>query len=297
LEREVVGKQVKARNKGCGPGIPTLGAESYQHKFDITAPATPEARLWEGYGTALKPAYEPVLLAMKPNDGTYAQNALKYRVAGLNIDAGRIPSDNIAGTSRSYSSGAGWDRPWKHDENASEKTYQAKLKGNRKAIENGRFPANMIIDSEVAAMLDEQSGISRSSRNMRGLQGRHDVASPQTRNIKNYSNTERGHSDRGGASRFFYCAKASSSERGKFNDHPTVKPLKLITYLLGLLKPPGGGTVIDPFGGSGTTALAARSAGLRWMLCELEEKSCRIAIERFLEACRADNLDRLKRPF
>jgi site-specific DNA-methyltransferase (adenine-specific) len=96
--------------------------------------------------------------------------------------------------------------------------------------DSGRFPANLLLDEEAAAILDEQSGMLTSG-------------------------------DSGGASRFFYCAKASKSDRGDGNNHPTVKPLKLMEYLCTLTKTPTGGSVLDPFLGSGTTAIAAINTG------------------------------------
>ncbi|MCP4540603.1 MAG: site-specific DNA-methyltransferase [Chloroflexi bacterium] len=113
--------------------------------LDITAPATPLAARWEGYGTALKPAVEYILCFRKPRAGrTFAQCAREFGSGGLDVDAGRVKSGgNVAGTSRSHSTPQeGWDRPWRHDKEAAERTYAAKLEGNRKAVELGRFPPN-----------------------------------------------------------------------------------------------------------------------------------------------------------
>ena len=170
--------------------------------------------LWRGWGTGLKPAWEPIVVAMKPLDGTFERSAGKWGVAGFNIDGGRIASaTNSAG--------------------------------------QGRWPANVIFDEEAARMLDEQSGILTSGkpqgirRAINRVYGRFPQGTPIT-----------GYGDSGGASRFFYCAKASRSERGDGNDHPTVKPLKIMEYLCRLTRTPSGGIVLDPFLGSGTTALA-----------------------------------------
>ncbi len=231
------------------------------------SPNTPEAELWNGWGTHLKPSFEPILLAMKPNEKTYAQNALKHGVAGLNIDGGRIETEeSLSFGSRELGDGVKYGKCIPSTEG----------KQNLK----GRFPANIIFDEEAARLLDEQRGESKSVMGKRGLQGRHDVSSPETQNIKLYTNGVRGHQDFGGASRFFYCAKASKSERGEGNNHPTVKPLKLIEYLCNLLKTPTGGIVLDPFAGSGSTALACESTQQNWTLIEKSEKYCEIAAKR-----------------
>ena len=292
-------------------------------KCDITAPATPEAEAWNGWGTHLKPAYEPVLLAMKPNDGTYAANALKHGVAGLNIDGGRIETEENL-------NGGGYSQPTgKANIVSGDKRTGAALGMNdhNKKVKTefkqpkGRFPANVILDEEAARLLDEQSGVSKSTG------GKKDIVSAN----------KGGLGDQGGASRFFYCAKASKAERNEgcegldveevvvfsegkagrcpvhgnsnpsglntyscgcqiqyskqrkeikkqSNSHPTVKPLKLVQYLCNLLKTPTGGTILDPFGGSGTTALAAHSVGMGWILCEMEEEYCEIAAKRIESA-------------
>lgn len=205
--------------------------------------------IWEPYGTSLKPAYEPIILAMKPLDGTFAENAQTWGVAGINIESSRIGTDNTQAP-----------------------TYRM----TSKEISGGgfaRWPANVILDEEAGEDLDKMSGI--------------------------------------GASRFFYCAKASPHERnrgldgmpivksskigefkenpgrkapkssyGKQNFHPTVKPLSLMKYILTLLAPPGDPIVLDPFAGSGTTLLAAKELGIRAMGIELETEYCEIAKNR-----------------
>jgi site-specific DNA-methyltransferase (adenine-specific) len=222
-----------------------------------------DAKRWEGWGTALKPAYEPIIMAMKPNEGSYTENALKWNVAGLNIDGGRIGisrgvkeiniKENSGGFQRE---GFGCD-------------------GKLQELNKGRFPANVILDEEAAKILDKQSRIN--------------------------------------ASRFFYCAKASNSERnmgceelplkkateltgrkeesigqncalakqrskrGYRNTHPTVKPLKLMEYLCILTKMPTDGIVLDPFVGSGTTCMAAKKAGRNYIGIEKEAEYCKIA--------------------
>lgn len=206
--------------------------------LDITAPSTPEAVQWDGWGTALKPANEPICLARKPlAEATIAANVLKWGTGALNIEACRIPvdpavDDMLRTTNRAKRQSQTWE------EGSGFKNEANSLTGVRA---EGRFPANILLDEEAAAMLDEQTGFGAS----------------------------------GGASRFFYVAKASKSERGENNLHPTVKPLKLMRYLVRLITPPGG-TVLDPFAGSGTTLLAAEREGFDSVGIEMNPEYCEI---------------------
>jgi site-specific DNA-methyltransferase (adenine-specific) len=145
---------------------------------------------------------------------------------------------------------------------------------------SGRYPANLILDEEAAELLDQQSGVSKSVRSYRGKR----PLSPSVVGDRNYlenSKMPRGHNDTGGASRFFYIAKASKSERtcnGQVsNTHPTIKPLKLCEYLCILTKTPTGGIVLDPFAGSGTTCMAAKKTGRDFIGIEKEEEYVKIA--------------------
>jgi len=212
---------------------------------------------WVGWKShSLKPAYEPIIMAMKPNEGSYVKNALKWGVAGLNIDGGRIGNEKIKTHHAPKGTFAGGEQ-----NRGSDTNYY---------LNQGRFPANVILDEEAAKMLDEQSGIN--------------------------------------ASRFFYVAKASKKERniglegmplkkaggmlgrnnGSFdgkitynqNNHPTVKPLKLMEYLCILTKTPTGGIVLDPFAGSGTTCMAAKKTGRNYIGIELEKEYVEIAKKR-----------------
>lgn len=216
---------------------------------------------FEGYGTALKPAYEPIIIAMKPLDGTYAENAKKWDVGGINIDESRIASEPIkiglskAHLGNKYGCGKG-DR------------------GTKKEYTNnqGRWPANVIFNEEAADMLDEQSGVTKSKSG--GFSGNN----PGMWAGKN--KTERlGHTDSGGASRFFYCAKASSKERQGSN-HPTMKPISLMKYIITLLAPPNNPILLDPFCGSGSTLLAAKELGIQYIGIEKEKEYCEIAERR-----------------
>lgn len=232
----------------------------------ITAPATPQAKQWEGWGTALKPAVEPIILARKPlSEATVAENVLKWGTGALNIDGCRIGEN------------AGWCYPhgrggkgWGGRESLS-RNLTVPISANK-----GRWPANVLLDEEAAAMLDEQSGIrqggARPARRGPGTKGYHGWPNGTNDGV-------RIEYESGGASRFFYVAKASRSERtmgGKVeNNHPTVKPIKLMRYLCRLITPPGG-TVLDPFAGSGTTLLAAIQEGFSAIGIEREPEYCEI---------------------
>ena len=226
--------------------------------FSVTAPATPEAKQWEGWGTSLKPANEPVVLARKPIEGTVAANVLKWGTGGLHIDGGRIP---LNGERPPTGSG----KPVKG--NADIMSRALGNNGNITPAE-GRFPANIILDEVAAALLNEQSGesVSRSG----GRSGKN--ANPMSWEEDNQNRPRIGHNDTGGASRFFYCAKASQAER-KESKHPTVKPLDLMKYLCRLVTPPGG-LILDPFAGSGTTIQAAVEEGFRAVGIELRAEHC-----------------------
>ena len=225
------------------------------HDFYEQQAKSKEGELFEGYGTALKPAYEPVILAMKPCEGSYADNALKHSVAGLNIDGTRIgthedTSRRLGGTTESES---GWK-----SSNRSEVA----------GVGEGRWPANVLLDEEAAAMLDEQSGVTKSTG------GRTSTAQGYgERYGGNRQSTKQdpGFGDSGGASRFFYTAKASKRERnaglddGEANNHPTVKPIDLCEYLATLILPPQceGATrkLFVPFAGSGSEMCGGLLAG------------------------------------
>jgi DNA modification methylase len=215
-------------------------------------PVTDAARLWSGYGTALKPAYEPIVLAMKPLDGTFAENAQRHGVAGLNIDGGRIPANGDSlGGGRVSTKTEGWDRPWKHDKKAIAACIQRGQEAVAKAESLGRWPANVILDEAAGAMLDEQTGPQQSG----GTPAKRFAAKTKHAygEFNGQENPDGIGRTAGYVSRFFYCTKASASDR-RGSKHPTVKPLALIEYLCRLtMMPAGGGTVLDPFMGSGTT--------------------------------------------
>lgn len=240
----------------------------------ITAPATAAARQWEGWGTALKPAYEPIILARKPLIGTVAANVQAHRTGGLNIDACRIGTDG--GTAKgSFPNGS------------SVSAYGHGLNGGCDIVDlgKGRWPANVVLDEEAAAELDAQTGesTSRIGKPRAGASG------------DGWGMTKTGaeYADSGGASRFFYTAKASSAEReledGSRNTHCTVKPTDLMKWLVRLVTPPGG-VVLDPFMGSGSTGVACAEEGFRFIGIEREAEYHQIATKRLDAATRQGRL-------
>jgi site-specific DNA-methyltransferase (adenine-specific) len=271
-------------------------AEGAMQRQD-SGPATPEAKQWEGWGTALKPAFEPIVVARKPLMGTVAENVLTHGTGALNIDGSRIgtrPGEKFSGGLAAEHS-EGWDRPWKHDPDSIAKKQERIRETIEKAETLGRWPANVILDEYSAEILDEQSGV------------RSPGAFPKSANKRPGEHFEGGWQvqekeqritlDSGGASRFFYVAKASKRDRNEgleeleakysardngFSDkisdtnqprqnfHPTVKPTDLMRYLVKLVTPPNG-TVLDPFTGSGSTGKAAILEGFRFVGIELTE--------------------------
>lgn len=232
----------------------------------------PKAEQWQGWGSALKPAYEPIVMARKPLDGTIAANTLKWGVGGINIDGCRVELQLSGEYSRLGDNGT-WST-----KNAAKRVYKGGYAGDvvgSSAL--GRFPANFLHDGsdEVRALFPDSKGQqgdllnhTRHSESPNGIYGK---IPPKHDAIK------REESDTS-AARFFYCAKASQSERnmglpdGQFNRHATVKPLTLMRYLARLVTPPGG-TCLDPYMGSGTTGLACIAEGFDFIGMEMEEPS------------------------
>ncbi len=211
---------------------------------------------FRGRGTTLKPAWEPIVLAMKPTCGSYAKNAAIFGCGGLDIDGSRIGSSG--GRKRSHQA------PYPRNEDGREDRSQWARSGHAvETIDGGRWPANVMLDEDAAAVLDEQSGPSRSRRGRCGLKDRV-IGNGRTMNtfVSRYSAIG-GYDDKGGASRFFYVAKASKEERQGI-DHPAVKPLRLCEHLAGLVLPPERRTarrLLVPYSGSGSEMLGALKAG------------------------------------
>ena len=230
--------------------------DGYQIKV-TTAPATDAAKQWEGWGTALKPAFEPIVVARKPLIGTVAANVLAHGTGALNIDACRIAGEVPQVTQGMSASPSSWGIG---TEPRQSQPHDA-----------GRWPANVILDESQAAELDRQSGHSRDGVAVhRNRTADNDRANYSAYQLGQECGPDVSYGGEGGASRFFYTAKANSSERPRVGDvaHPTVKPLELMQYLVRLVTPPGG-VVLDPFAGSGTTAEACIIEGFRCITIEL----------------------------
>lgn len=261
-EREVIGENSNQR-PNSKEDLYTINGDK---KFNITAPATLDAKQWQGWGTALKPANEPIVVARKPLEKglTVAENVLKYGTGAINIDECRISTDELK--NKIYNN--------KGNNLSFGGTYG---KGTVQGNSIGRWPANIILDEEAAAALDlQQEGVSRffyvakaskSERNA-GLEGM-----PQ-RKLEDYAN---------GTKRKL-VAQAEGPKNPNLpraNHHPTVKPIKLMEYLIKLVTPPNG-TVLDPFAGSGSTGVAAVKLGFQFIGIERESEYVKIASKRIL---------------
>lgn len=226
---------------------------------------------WKGWGTALKPAHEPAVLARKPLCGTVADNVMTWGVGALNIDGCRISGD-----------------PWHRNDNGiGDPGMWAGLgqQHYREQHSSGRWPANVIFDEAAAQVLDEQSGYAKSNGGIRNNKKVMDMFLLGKNPILALS----PYHDSGGASRFFYVAKASKAEReagldsdsDRANHHPTVKPIELMRYLVRLVTPKGG-TVLDPFMGSGSTGCAAMLEGIDFVGIDITPEYVEIARRRIL---------------
>lgn len=294
-EREIIGySNAGAHNNGsgiapsdnrtdAGKGVFGEGHET----FALTAPSTSAAKQWSGYGSALKPAHEPVVLARKPLDGcTIAENVLRWGCGGLNIDGCRVEMK-----------GETWDK------NIGSPILGKNITGNSLCLSKddcfreiekwssplGRFPSNLIHDNSPAVLAEFAKAGERKTGHRSPTTGRENNGTFNA--CKETLNEFQG--SFGSASRFFmaceftpadyapivYYAKASKSDRGEGNTHNTVKPTSLIQYLCKLITPPGG-TILDPFGGSGTTGMAAIKEGFHYILIEKEPGYCEIARKR-----------------
>jgi site-specific DNA-methyltransferase (adenine-specific) len=269
-EREKIGDgQYASRRPRAGDGV-TIHMPAGD---PITAPATDAAKKWQGFGTALKPAWEPIILARAPLAGTVAATVCEHGTGALNIDGCRVDYKSDADKAGATPQGRCTAKPGalagtvQHDGPRSEFARPDQV---------GRWPANLIHDGsdEVLGIFPMQSG--------GGQPKRRGEAAMQ----KSYGGFAGGDAapgvgrSSGSASRFFYCAKASRAERGEGNVHPTVKPLALMRYLCRLITPPGG-LVLDPFAGSGSTLIAAVAEGFEAVGIEREAAYAEIARQRF----------------
>jgi DNA modification methylase len=257
---------------------------------------------WEGWGSSLKPAHEPICMARKPlSEKSIAENVLKWGTGGINIDDCRI------GFSENDDPRIGKGYEWESKAEPFGEANSTQIKEGWNS--EGRFPANIMFDEEAGKILDEQSGISKSTGSVRKKDTETDPSNMDFKH-KEGENSNPYAGQEGGASRFFYCPKVSKKERdmnmtgeekptrkwrddkgmkltgsgnprnemGK-NTHPTVKPIKLMEYLITLVTPKGG-VVLEPFMGSGSTGIAAKNLGMSFIGIEREEEYFEIAKQR-----------------
>ena len=229
---------------------------------------------WQGWGTALKPSWEPICLARKPLIGTVAGNVLQHGTGALNIDACRIEaSDEDKANINSKHAGMDpetYERPEGVSLNLSKRPMPLQ---QAQAHDLGRWPANLCHDGseEVLAGFPDSDSKGGGGSPASGYWGNAGGCDGMIRD------------DNGSAARFFYCAKATTDERGEGNTHPTVKPIALMRWLVRLVTPKGG-TVLDPFMGSGSTLLAAEAEQFNAIGCEMNEAYAAIAERRLRDA-------------
>lgn len=272
--------------------------------MEITAPSTEAAKQWNGWGTALKPAHEPIVLARKPLIGTVAENVLRHGTGGLNIDGCRIDFQSNEPDAR-----VGTDALWGGKRDKSPHTVSLPAADGIAMYKDGRWPANVIHDGsdEVLAGFPQTASGSGIKNPVGGVS--------MWERGSNWRDSGAYEGDSGSSARFFYCAKASQEDRneglddlpvlsagactdrkdgtaglnspragagrtnGSRNPHPTVKPTELMRYLCRLITPPKG-LVLDPFAGSGSTGKAARAEGFRFIGIEINEEYCKLAAAR-----------------
>ncbi len=316
-EREVVGFDTrKATQQTRAVDTPAYG-DYAGNPGAITAPATDAARQWQGWGTALKPALEPITVARKPLTGTVAENVQTYGTGALNVDGCRVGTDPSVDDPR-LGGGGTWSSA-KMAKNVYAGGYAGEQVGSSPL---GRWPANLIHDGSeevLACFPDTKSGkpgVRRKEHETSAMAGRLGVTGEQ----------EVGYGDVGSAARFFYCPKASKRDRdegledmerkasaasefrpnhtekaaqgedgnpyGRWgprqNNHPTVKPTELMRYLCRLVTPPGG-VVLDPFMGSGSTGKGAMLEGFRFIGIERDPDYFEIACRRIEAAYKKEN--------
>jgi site-specific DNA-methyltransferase (adenine-specific) len=231
-------------------------------------PISDAAREWSGWGTALKPAHEPIVVARKPLVGTVASNVLEHGTGALNIDGCRIGFASEADEHESKAKNRHADfgtRPG----NAVYGDFSMVPPSNYNPP--GRWPANVVLDEDQAAELDQQSGVGVSRQNIKADERLRSSVFGGGQSSGGVHTPANSHADIGGASRFFYVAKAPAKERPKVDGtaHPTVKPLTLMRWLCRLVTPPDG-VILEPFAGSGTTIEAALLEGFRVVGIERE---------------------------
>jgi DNA modification methylase len=233
----------------------------FKPEYNLTAPATPDAHRWQGYGTALKPAYEPIILARAPHaPHTYAALAREFGTGALNVDGARIPANgDVMRRANNVTIGGNG-------------IYQGGRAFETGATDGRRWPSNVILDEHAVAALDEQSGEGGSgtykprSNNRTVTQFSPEHGWNQHSMNPNNANAPDDYGDVGGASRFFYTAKAAAWERtaglSERSKHPTMKPIRLTEYLAKMLLPPiPQNRLLVPFSGVGSEIIGAQLAG------------------------------------
>jgi DNA modification methylase len=273
--REVVGhlRMVDTSRSRLGFAGELYGGDGSTRDVALTTAHTAEARQWQGWGTALKPALEPITVARKPLIGTVAANVSEHGTGAINVDACRVGDEVRTASPSDFSPmhGNRFGDPTvvEHRERLAEKTYV------------GRWPANLIHDGsdEVLSAFPQAPGqMAKASTSDTQRAGQNTYGA-----MARGSNGATPRGDAGSAARFFYCAKASRKDRGEGNKHPTVKPTDLMRYLCRLVTPPGG-LVLDPFTGSGSTGKAAILEGFRFVGVERDADSVATAEQRIAEA-------------
>ena len=286
-ERGVVGDSPYAARKPNGSaGVNSVGLSAARGS-KVTAPATPEAQQWQGWGTALKPATEPICVARKPlSESSVAANVLRWGTGAINIDGARVPTAEEIKATRNIALGS----------SGSGVFGAANVPGVYEQQPGGRFPANLIHDGSdaVAALFPDSKGSGPARTLKRGTRNDGWGMADQPGELPDAGS--------GSAARFFYaaewgdddlprlvyCPKASKADRnsgGIVSSHPTVKPESLMRYLVRLVTPPGG-TVFDPFTGSGSTGKAALLEGFRFVGCELTPEYLPIIEARLTDAAK-----------
>ena len=300
-EREVVGKRehptLKDKSRVDRQGrLPNHGSNDFADEWDITAPHTEAAAQWEGWGTALKPAWEPIIVARKPFVGTVAANVLVHGTGAINIDACRVEGEPTSGSGANMSN------------DVYGKYQDVKVGKPNEVSVQGRWPANLIHDGsdEVVAGFPHLHGSGNKSDIGTGVDAGYDASSYE---ISYNGRANRDYGSKGGsAARFFYCAKANQTDRNegceelvpkpafeygsikksegrtgvntpRANNHPTVKPTDLMRYLCRLVTQPNG-IVLDPFMGSGSTGKAAILEGFQFTGIDITPEYVTIATAR-----------------
>ena len=314
-EREVVGMRkhptLKDSSKIEESANAAHGNNTWGREWELTSPATDYAKQWQGFGTALKPAFEPIVLARKPLEGTVAENVLEHGVGGINIDGCRVEAEEGGRPLRIVS---GLRDDVEYNGGVLAGRLDGSL-GSSKAVgstSQGRFPANLIHDGsdEVVSLFPDSKG------QLAPVKGTEKSHTGETGIYGTYGRTsfDKREDEETSAARFFYCAKASAADRDegldafelkkaaglpmrsagvestgegldgtkthrdtkRKNIHPTVKPTTLMRYLCRLITPPGG-TILDPFTGSGSTGKAAMYEGFNFVGVELMQDHIEIA--------------------